>query len=190
MILPSHRRVTDSHVAILLGTDGQTALTAPTDSQGNYQATFRVPLDAPNGPLMVTVKLVDSRYGVSQQAVTVQVKSASPTPTPTLTPSPTPTSVTPTPSSPSTPVATHDSEESPDSRIPKTSTSPIPTARRSVVDAFGGRKPILILAGVIGVLLLGVLLGSLTRRRGGNVHSSDEGDGNSLFDEWDGPDSH
>ena len=83
---------------------------------------------------MVTVKLVDSRYGVSQQAVTVQVKSAS------------------------TPVATHDSEESPDGRIPKTSTSPIPTARRSVVDAFGGRKPILILAGVIGVLLLGVLL--------------------------------
>lgn len=164
--LPTHRRVTDSHVAILLGTDGQTALTAPTDSQGNYQAAFQVPLDAPNGPLTVTVKLVDSRYGVSQQAVTVQVKSAS------------------------TPVATHDSEESPDGRIPKTSTSPIPTARRSVVDAFGGRKPILILAGVIGVLLLGVLLGSLTRRRGGNVHSSDEGDGNSLFDEWDGPDSH
>ena len=188
--LPTHRRVTDSHVAILLGTDGQAALTAPTDSQGNYQAAFQVPLDAPNGPLTVTVKLVDSRYGVSQQAVTVQVKSASPTPTPTLTPSPTPTSVTPTPSSPSTPVATHDSEESPDSRIPKTSTSPIPTARRSVVDAFGGRKPILILAGVIGVLLLGVLLGSLTRRRGDNVHSSDEGDGNSLFDEWDGPDSH
>ena len=27
--LPTHRRVTDSHVAILLGTDGQTALTAP-----------------------------------------------------------------------------------------------------------------------------------------------------------------
>ncbi|MGG6774739.1 UNVERIFIED_CONTAM: hypothetical protein ITH50_25115, partial [Salmonella enterica subsp. enterica serovar Weltevreden] len=86
---------------------------------------FQLPLDAPNGPLTVTVKLVDSRYGVSQQAVTVQVKSASPTPTPTLTPSPTPTSVTPTPSSPSTPVATHDSEKSPDGRIPKTSTSPI-----------------------------------------------------------------
>lgn len=86
--LPTHRRVTDSHVAILLGTDGQAALTAPTDSQGNYQAAFQVPLDAPNGPLTVTVKLVDSRYGVSQQAVTVQVKSASPTPTPTLTPLP------------------------------------------------------------------------------------------------------
>ena len=65
-----------------------------------------------------------------------------------------------------------------------------PTAQRSVLDAFGGRKPILIFAGVIGVLLLGVLLGSLTRRRGGNVHSSDEGDGNSFFDDWDGPDSH
>ena len=84
--LPTHRRVTDSQVVILLGTDGQAALTAPIDSQGNYQATFQVPMDAPNGPLTVTVKLVDSRYGVSQQAVTVQVKSASPTPTPTLTP--------------------------------------------------------------------------------------------------------
>lgn len=192
--LPIHRRVADRQVAILLGTDGQAALTTPTDSQGNYQAAFQVPLDAPNGPLTVTVKLVDSRYGVSQRTVTVQVKPASPSPspapTPTPTPSPTPTSVTPTPTpSPSTntPAATNASGESPDGRIPQTSSSPVPIAQRSVLEAFGGRKPVLTLAGVIGVLLLGALFGSLTRRRGGSDRSGNEGDGNSLFDDWDSP---
>ncbi|MSS46356.1 hypothetical protein FYJ43_10070 [Cutibacterium sp. WCA-380-WT-3A] len=171
-----HRPVADSHVAIVLGDDGQAALTTPTDPQGNYQAVVPIPLDAPHGPFNVTVKLVDSRYGASQQTITVQVASASPSPTPT--PSLRPTPSTPTPSSP-TPTTSEDG------RIPMASSSPIPVAHRSVLDSFGGRKPLLILAIVIGVLLLGVLLGSFTRHRGDK--GSSEGDGNSLFDDWDGP---
>lgn len=182
VILSNHRPVTDGQVAIVLGTDGQAALTTPTDSQGYYQAAIQVPLYAPSGPLTVTVKLLDSRYGVSQRTSTVQVKSASPSPTPT----PTPTTVTPT--TPTPPTATNDGVGSPDGRIPTTSSRPAPAAHLSVLDSFGGRKPVLILAGVVGVLLLGVLLGSVTRRRGGKSRSGDEGDGNSLFDDWGGPD--
>ena len=177
----SHRHpVTDSQVAIWLGNDGDAALTTPTDPHGNFQATIQVPLDVSNGPFTITVKLVDSRYGTSQKTLTIQVKASTPTPTPT------PSSASPTPSP--TPAPTPDeSGESQDGRIPQMSTSPAPVAQRNLLDSFGGRKPLLIFAAVLGVLVLGVLVGSITRHHGrrdkGRPETDDDAD--SLFEDWD-----
>ncbi|MBS6261091.1 MAG: hypothetical protein E6243_09215 [Cutibacterium avidum] len=183
----SHRHpVTDSQVAIWLGNDGDAALTTPTDPHGNFQATIQVPLDVSNGPFTITVKLVDSRYGTSQKTLTIQVKASTPTPTPSPTPTPTPSSASPTPSP--TPAPTPDeSGESQDGRIPQMSTSPVPVAQRNLLDSFGGRKPLLIFAAVLGVLVLGVLVGSITRHHGrrdkGRPETDDDAD--SLFEDWD-----
>ncbi|MGK2309543.1 hypothetical protein [Cutibacterium sp. V970] len=182
----SHRHpVTDSQVAIWLGNDGDAALTTPTDPHGNFQATIQVPLDASNGPFKVTTKLIDSRYRTSQKTVTVQVKA--PTPTPTPDPTPTTSSASSAPSPIPTPTPDDESEESQDGRIPQTSASPAPVAQRSVMASFGGRKPLLIFTAVLGVLALGVLVGSMTRHHGGRDKGRHEtnDDADSFFNDWD-----
>ncbi|MEH1535233.1 hypothetical protein V7F70_10460, partial [Cutibacterium avidum] len=87
-----------------------------------------------------------------------------------------------------TPAPTPDeSGESQDGRIPQMSTSPVPVAQRNLLDSFGGRKPLLIFAAVLGVLVLGVLVGSITRHHGrrdkGRPETDDDAD--SLFEDWD-----
>lgn len=166
--------VSAGQVVVSPGDSSEADVTTLTDAKGLFVVRVQVPADARVGALPMTLSLEDPRYLSSSLELSVNVTATS-----------SPATAAPATSESTTPDATA-STDGGDGTISTISATPAPTPARSVLESFGGAKPLLILAAAVGVLVLGVVIGALRRRRPrsrSHVDRQHHDDGNSLFDD-------